>query len=487
MKLIKVSQTPNINEEENLCIFNSSLNQDMIIKENSQIALQSLSFEIDFRNLVITDLNDQLTMNLSVNNDDVLLTDISLLSGFSYDYNDIPLFINDFTRTLNYMVSAVPELLGVEFVASVSSSNRININCQKSKLLDNNTDPVYQDFITENITKYGGGVYTSDLPLGSQINDAFFNSTLPMCRGFGKFSVVLNSVPTTPNGTIIAVTQRPLTVLDLSVPIELMKYGVFAKNGNYQYIEDGVAKFTGEAAALNDVISIESDDSFNDANVVTNKTLKMGYRRGGVFTTLHVVSNYLTLEGNNNLYPVCVLQAPIGDNVSVEAPLYSPSPFSYSNTAKDVVLSKDVIKWELGVQTEAFAKRLGFTKYTTDSSVSTFFETITNNVNRGILRGQNKFDLIINNDYYLLQIDNINLQTYDDKKKGRMNILAVTSETTNDLNYRFRPPYPTFLDIDNYQPITLRNIRMKVLDEDLNVIKTVGESQATLLFKSKDE
>ena len=66
-----------------------------------------------------------------------------------------------------------------------------------------------------------------------------------------------------------------------------------------------------------------------------------------------------------------------------------------------------------------------------------------------------------------------------------MNILAVTSETSNDLNYRFRPPYPTFLDIDNYQPITLRNIRMKVLDEDLNVIKTVVESQATLLFKSK--
>ena len=308
-----------------------------------------------------------------------------------------------------------------------------------------------------------------------------------MCRGFGKFSVVLNNVPTTPNGTIIAVTQRPLTVLDLSVPIELMKYGVFVKNGNYQYIEDGVAKFTGEAAALNDVLVIESDDTFNLDNVVTNKTLKLGYRRGGVLEVLHVISNYLTVEGNNNLYPVCVLQAPIGDNVSIEAPLYSPSPFSYSNTARDVELSNDVIKWELGVESTALAKRLGFTKYTTDSSVATFFEIITNNVNRGILIAQNKFDLIINNDYYLLQIDNINLQTYDDKKKGRMNILAVTSETTNDLNYRFRPPYPTFLDIDNYQPITLRNIRMKVLDEDLNVIKTVGESQATLLFKSKDE
>jgi hypothetical protein len=486
MKLIKVSQTPNVNDEENLCIFNSSLNQDMIIKENSQIALQSLSFEIDFKNLIITDLDDELTMNLSVNNDDILLNDTSILSGFSYDYNDIPLFINDFTRALNYMVSAVPELLGVEFVASVSSSNRINVNCQKSKLLDDN-DPSNPDFFTENITKIGGGAYISNLPLGSQINDAFFNSNLPMCRGFGKFSVVLNNVPTTPNGTIIAVTQRPLTVLDLSVPIELMKYGVFAKNGNYQYIEDGVAKFTGEAAALNDVLVIESDDTFNQDNVVTNKTLKLGYRRGGVLEVLHVISNYLTVEGNNNLYPVCVLQAPIGDNVSVEAPLYSPSPFTYSNTARDIVLSNDVIKWELGVQSIALAKRLGFTKYTTDSSISNFLEIITNNVNRGILIAQNKFDLIINNDYYLLQIDNINLQTYDDKKKGRMNILAVTSETTNDLNYRFRPPYPTFLDIDNYQPITLRNIRMKVLDEDLNVIKTVGESQATLLFKSKDE
>ena len=484
MKLIKVSQTPNINEEENLCIFNSSLNQDMIIKENSQIALQSLSFEIDFRNLIITNLDHQLTMNLSVNNDDVLLNDVSFLSEFSYDYNDIPFFINDLTRTLNYMVSAVPELLGLEFIASVSSSNRININCQKSKLLDNANN---NDFETTNITKIGGGAYISDLPTGSQNNDAFFSNGLPMCRGFGKFSVVMNNVPTTPNGTIIAVTQRPLTVLDLSVPIELMKYGVFAKNGNYQYIQDGEAKFTGIVAALNDVLTIETDDTFNSDNFVTNKTLKMGYRRAGVLKVLLEVDNYLTLEGNNNLYPVCVLQAPIGDNVSIEAPLYSPSPFSYSTTARDVILSNDVIKWELGVQSTALAKRLGFTKYTTDSSVATFFEIITNNVNKGILRGQNKFDLIINNDYYLLQIDNINLQTYDDKKKGRMNILAVTSETTNDLNYRFRPPYPTFLDIDNYQPITLRNIRMKVLDEELNVIKTVGESQATLLFKSKDE
>ena len=484
MKLIKVSQTPNINDEENLCIFNSSLNQDMLIKENSQIALQSLSFEIDFRNLVITNLDDQLTMNLSVNNDNVLLNVKSFLSGLSYDYNDIPLFISDFTRTLNYMVSAVPELLGVEFISSVSSSNRININCQKSKLLDNADN---NDFTTENITKFGGGAYTSDLPFGSQNNDAFFYSTLPMCRGFGKFSVVMNNVPTTPNGTIIAVTERPLTVLDLFVPIELMKYGVFAKNGNYQYIEDGVAKFTGESATINDILVIQSDEVFNSDNVVTNKIIKMGYIRAGEFELLHSINNYLTVEGNNNLYPVCVLQAPIGDNVSIEAPLYSPSPFSYSNTATNVELSNDVIKWELGLQSTALAKRLGFTKYTTDSSISNFLEIITNNVNRGILRAENKFDLIINNDYYLLQIDNINLQTYDDKKKGRMNILAVTSETTNDLNYRFRPPYPTFLDIDNYQPITLRNIRMKVLDEDLNVIKTVGESQATLLFKSKDE
>ena len=33
----------------------------------------------------------------------------------------------------------------------------------------------------------------------------------------------------------------------------------------------------------------------------------------------------------------------------------------------------------------------------------------------------------------------------------------------------------------------MRNIKMKVLDENLEIITTVGKSQATLLFKDKNE
>ena len=44
-----------------------------------------------------------------------------------------------------------------------------------------------------------------------------------------------------------------------------------------------------------------------------------------------------------------------------------------------------------------------------------------------------------------------------------------------------------YIDIDNNQEILLRNIRMRVLDEENNTVECGSPSNAVILIKEKDE
>ena len=128
----------------------------------------------------------------------------------------------------------------------------------------------------------------------------------------------------------------------------------------------------------------------------------------------------------------------------------------------------------------SFANRLGFA---TEQTASVTVEE----VNLNDLRGTTKFNTAGINDHFVVEMENINLDTYDNTRKGKFNILAVTSVADENKIYRYVPPYPIFLDIKNNQPLSMRNIKLKVLDENLDLIKTVGTSVATILFKEKGE
>ena len=100
-------------------------------------------------------------------------------------------------------------------------------------------------------------------------------------------------------------------------------------------------------------------------------------------------------------------------------------------------------------------------------------------------KAENSFRIQIQNPYFIIKINNIDLESYDADSKGRFNILSTfgndQENTTRSIFYE--ASNPIFLDMKNNTPRTLRNIRIQILNSDLTQTATDGFSSITLLIQ----
>jgi hypothetical protein len=91
-------------------------------------------------------------------------------------------------------------------------------------------------------------------------------------------------------------------------------------------------------------------------------------------------------------------------------------------------------------------------------------------------------------DAFLVLLDSLQLQSYDSFSKTqepsggqRRNILTVipSSNVTGSLVYE--PSYPTFIDLDNANPLLVRNIRARIVRNDYSPVAVEGLSSLVLL------
>ena len=88
-------------------------------------------------------------------------------------------------------------------------------------------------------------------------------------------------------------------------------------------------------------------------------------------------------------------------------------------------------------------------------------------------------------DTYLVEVMNLNIDAYDDVKKQHMNLLAVIPQW-DAVRERlvYSATYPVFLSLNNPYRINLRELRCRILKEDLTQIETSGYSQITILIQN---
>ena len=72
---------------------------------------------------------------------------------------------------------------------------------------------------------------------------------------------------------------------------------------------------------------------------------------------------------------------------------------------------------------------------------------------------------------------------YDGLTGQRKNILAVIPESDSDNKLLFQPSFPIFLEMNNSNPLVLRNIRARVLQTDGSSLGVTGQNSLTLLYK----
>jgi len=101
--------------------------------------------------------------------------------------------------------------------------------------------------------------------------------------------------------------------------------------------------------------------------------------------------------------------------------------------------------------------------------------------------------MITNSDSYVVELLSERVESYDAsvssgsnsgvKRGGRKNIIAVIPVNDSDGVVEFQASNDIFIDFDNAQPMTLANIRLRILDKNLDQITTNGISVITLLLK----
>ena len=86
-----------------------------------------------------------------------------------------------------------------------------------------------------------------------------------------------------------------------------------------------------------------------------------------------------------------------------------------------------------------------------------------------------------------LQVDSYDSFSSDEFPAGgqRRNILSVIPSSNVTGTIAYEPPYPTFLDLGNADPITLRNIKARVLRNDNTPVAKTGVGSLVLLFQQK--
>jgi len=80
-------------------------------------------------------------------------------------------------------------------------------------------------------------------------------------------------------------------------------------------------------------------------------------------------------------------------------------------------------------------------------------------------------------------MDNHYLDSYDSLEKGQRSIVAVLPVKDDIGAIRFDSNYPIYVDLNNKLPISMRNIRVRVIRADGTQVNSIGLSTATLLIE----
>jgi len=78
---------------------------------------------------------------------------------------------------------------------------------------------------------------------------------------------------------------------------------------------------------------------------------------------------------------------------------------------------------------------------------------------------------------------NIGLDSYDGELQSRVSYLSVIPKDDRENSIIYDAPYPIFIDINNYQPLTVRNIKCRLLNNDLSAVTMVGVGTIVILLK----
>lgn len=482
-------------------VFENNFNSDIIIKPYSKIALQSVSFEVKPDVLVVDSNNDELEYQITNTGGIRTIT----LEHATYYHSTIDNLLEDIYIKLNAsLLATVSGDIGVEWQAKLNNDNKVLVEYQRGKNVS------VLSYVLNNVVR-------TNPPGNGEINAPYFSSntgtdtnaytnllynTNFLARGGGLFNgriqeLVDNTGASDTNGCIFGLTDRNIdNEPGKVITNNIIKLAIVVgkPTENYGILEDGVV-----GAPL---VNFPPNKVNRDANASRNDNLQIVIEEGKLRAKILYYDNtqpdnrgYVTLyetdyDGKKQLYPFIIFRGEETYMKISKAQFYQ-SPYNQKLHADEIIFNED----ELGIAPPPQATRFSQFFSFEDSTIYKFLGydqgrfplAGTNDIKNISLVASYVVGKIDINELYIVETLNLKLNSYDGYSEERRSILATIPKKVDNTIVNYEPNEKIFVDIDNAEPISLRNLSAIIRNNDLSFIETKGLASLTVVIKDNDE
>ena len=515
MKLLRLTT------RERTAIFDAAYQGDLVIPPKSKIALQSVSINADPASLVIDGTNNQITYQLR----DGLQRTVTLPDG-EYFASTIEIFNRKSTVLFNNSCSItftgtpatdaiLKRLVGIEWQVEKNLNNKEEIGYKLGRQGE------YEDKWELNTVERGAfgtpqrlNSYRSSDPTDVSTTNRVMLFPYQMAKGYGysrcRVGILNFSGDPTTSGFIWGVT-RNLDVRADDMTIDDVAFGILVvattadadQNGKeYRMIVNGVLSTDaptamatyGNNATTNEYVEITINGPNLEANIYRNGS-GVPERLGGVDASQSFIQGAeQTGDVNNRLQPFCIFRGGSA-NAVINSVSLTLSPYGaalalsgFDGNEEGVTalppLPAPVQEYNnfLFFESDTLAFFLGYENRRIPVINFTAAHQLTYEADREMTAPQEA-------DAFLVEMLNMQLDSYDSFSNTlfsaggqRKNILTVIPSANSAGKVVYEPPYPTFIDISNEQPMFIRNLRARVVRTDYSDIYIRGLATLVILI-----
>ena len=500
--------------EENDGSFNTRFNAPVNIKANSKMALQNLVMGVNLRNLVVDSSNDIITYSVNGNGNIRTIR----LTRKTYTDNDAVSIIDDIQEKMNAGLNFINgKEMGAQFLVSHASKITIqnafsrtsaytpqfNANIPKDsggQAVVAMSSPTNPNFIMNRNAGLAGGAASND---NKAIN--FLNQTICKGTGFFRFKIhtLVDEATTQKSGFIIGLCKGEVSGIvqkGVSDPTTFadsdIYFGIHVKKlaDNMTIISEGQSIATAHSPnSLGMFVNAGSgDNAILEIKIASNQMEAMVYYNGGQQSlgTKAVNLNGTSMNLQKQTYTPFVIYRGGATNVKtfnhkfIQDP-FTPVPTDFVENVEDLGApapptqrgggANSLTNQFIAFNDPKFARELGYDNSRIPSSGLLLTAKL-------VYTALHDFSLIAINDNFMAIIDNVYLDSYDSLLKGHRPILAVIPSADDTGVIRFDSNYPIYVDCNNAEAMSLKNIKMRIVRQDGSQLVSHGLSSATLLI-----
>jgi len=500
MKLIRLST------EDNSGFFDNEFNANIEIKPNSKIALTNISLEARQNEIIIDSSNDIIYHQYKAIDG---LKSFKINHG-SYSSSNYDVLLNEIQTKANLSLSDVGVEMGMQWYVSVNSlSKKVNLHLDRASLEDPGDSWILNDIsiINDGSVSNPKYIYSSFEENNNSSNDSQMYLDEQMCNGSGVFRARIETLEAdgldAEDGFYFGLTKIDPTDIE-KVSVQNLEYGIraTAQGDRYNIVISGTEyNAIDNPNICNDVLLSKSlADNPNNDNDIVQISMNEGFIQIKVHQKIGtnpadknviVYSQRLPEELYNTVfYPVIIFRGG-KDKCKLSSVRFTKNPFLTDSVYQEAVGGglgfspppQNNVPTNMYLQfgSISLATFLGFDNQR--SPLTGFVKSPTHNYSGNI-----QFVITDIADSFILELLNINLESYDSFSKQRRNILSVIPKTEL-LNGQiiYEASNLIFLNIDNANAFSLRNIKARLLKNDLSRLDINGLAIATILIKDSDE